>query len=81
MSYGQYTSVNYDVQVRIGGLGLVLLAAFGGGRSVHDVLLGEHGLWVPPAQHDPWIEEEKSPFGTLLDGAIKVGEEVEIDWV
>lgn len=81
MSYRHSMNVDYSVNVNISGLGLVLLAAFGGGRSVHDVLFGGSGLWLPPAQHDPWIEEERSPFGTLLDGAVKVGEEVEIDWV
>ena len=81
MSYRQYMTVNYNVNVDIGGLGLVLLAAFGGGRSVHELLLGEGGLWLPPAQQDPWLEEGRSPFGTLLDGAVELGEEVEIDWL
>ena len=81
MSYRQSMNEDYSVTVNISGLSLVLLAAFGGGRSVHDVLFGGGGLWLPPAQHDPLIEEESSPFGTLLDGAVKLGDEVEVDWV
>ena len=81
MSYRQYMTVNYNVNVDIGGLGLVLLAAFGGGRSVHDVLLGGSGLWLPSTQQDSWLEEGSSPFGSLLDGAVELGEEVEIDWL
>ena len=81
MGYRQNVSVSYNVNVNIGGLSLVLLAAFGGGRSVHDVLLGGGGLWMPPDQLDPWLEEERSPFGTLLDGAVKLGDEVDIDWI
>ena len=80
MSYRQSMNVDYSVNVNISGLSLVLLAAFGGG-SVQDVLFGRSGLWLPPAQHDPLIEEEGSPFGTLLDGAVKLGDEVEVDWI
>ena len=79
MSYRRNVSVSYDVQVRISGLGLVLFAILGGGRSVHDVLVGG-GEWGPPAQLAPWIESDQTPFGGLLGGAVKLGEEVEIDW-
>jgi hypothetical protein len=81
MSYRQSMTVDYSIDVNISGLGLVLLAAFGGGRSVHDLLFGRSGLWLPPAQQDPWLEEGRSPFGTLLDGAVRLGDEVEVDWV
>ena len=81
MSYRQSMNVNYSVNVNISGLSLVFLAAFGGGRSVQDVLFGRSGSWLPPAQQDPWLEEEGSPFGTLLDGAVKLGNEVEVDWI
>ena len=81
MSYRQSMTVTYNIDVSISGLGLVLMAAFGGGHSVHDVLFGRSGSWLPPAQHDPWIEEEKSPLGTLLDGAVKLGNEVDVDWI
>jgi len=80
MSYRPYVSVSYNVNVNIGGLGLVLLAALGA-RSVQDVLLGGSGLWLPPDQAEPWLEKESDPFGGLLGGAVKLGEEVEIDWV
>jgi hypothetical protein len=81
MSYRQSMTVSYNIDVNISGMSLVFLAAFGGGRSVQDLLFGRSGLCLPPAQHDPWIEGEDTPFAGLLDGAVKLGEEVEIDWV
>ena len=81
MSYRRNVSVSYDVQGSLGGLGLVLVAVFGGGRSVHDILVGGGADWGPPARFEPLLEDRRSPFGTLLDGAVKLGEEVEIDWV
>ena len=78
MSYRRNVRVDYSVEVRIGGLSLVLLGVLGG-RSVHETLFGG-GEWGPPAQLEPWLEEESSPIGTLLGGAVKLGEEVEIDW-
>ena len=79
MSYRQAVSVSYDVQVRIGGLSLILFAILGGGRSVHDVLVGG-GEWGPRARLEPWLDQETAPFGGLLGGALKLGEEVEVEW-
>jgi hypothetical protein len=73
-------SVSYSVQVNIGGLGLALFAVFGGGRSVHDVLVGG-SEWGPMAQLEPWLEHESSPFSGLLGGGTPWGTEVEsINW-
>lgn len=79
MSYRRSAIVTYDVNVNISGLGLVLLAAFGGGCSVHDILVGG-GEWGAPVHHEPWLERETGPFGGLLGGAVKLGEEVDIEW-
>lgn len=82
MSYRDSVSVSYNVEVRMGGLGLALFAVLGGGRSVHEVLVGGVREWGPPAQLEPWLDQDSdsASFGGLLGGALRLGEEVEVDW-
>ena len=79
MSGRANVSVAYDVQVSIGGGTLVFLAAFGGGRSVHDLLIGG-AEWGPSAELAPWLDRDSSPVSAMLGGIVRLGDEVDVEW-
>lgn len=69
-------SIDFDVKVRISGFDLVLLAVFGGGRSVSEMLEGK-SEWGPLAQPlEPFLLGDGSQT-SLLDGMAELGKQVD----